>query len=57
MLILIAGHQKVFPKKIYLSGMKYDVKTSKNKFLSNMSLKRSSKIILSKSLHVCKTNN
>ena len=57
MQILLAGHQKVFPKKIYLSGMKYDVKTSKNKFLSNMSLKRTSKIILSKSLHVCKTNN
>ena len=29
MLILLAGHQKVFSKKIYLSGMKYDDITSK----------------------------
>ena len=26
MLILLAGHHKMFSKKIYLSGMKYDVK-------------------------------
>ena len=32
MLIPFAGHQKVFSKKIYLSGMKYDIKTT---FLSN----------------------
>ena len=42
MLILLAGHNKVFSKKIYLSGMKYDVK---NDVLSNTLLKRMSKII------------
>ena len=30
MLISFAGHQKVVSKKIYLSGMIYDIKTSKN---------------------------
>ena len=30
MVILLAGQQKVFLKKLYLSGMKYDVKMSKN---------------------------
>ena len=38
MLILLAGHHKMFSKKTYLSGMKllkYDVKTSKMTFLLN----------------------
>ena len=39
MLILLVGHLKVFPKKIYLYGVKYDVKRSKMTFLSNMSRK------------------
>ena len=56
MLILLPGHHKVFSKKIYLSGMKYDVNTSKTMFLSNISLKRTSKIIFSKYFRVCKTN-
>ena len=33
MLISLAGHQKMFSKKKYLSGMKYDVKMSKKTFL------------------------
>ena len=32
MLILLAGHHKVFSKKIYLSGMKYGIKESKITF-------------------------
>ena len=28
--VLVAGQQNLLSKKIYLSGMKYDVKTSKN---------------------------
>ena len=45
MLILLAGYHKVLSKKIYISGMKYDVKTSKKTFLTIMSLKRMFKII------------
>ena len=30
MLISFAGHTKVFSKKLYLSGMKYDIKNVKN---------------------------
>ena len=33
MLILLAGHQKVFSKTIYLSGIKYDVQMSKMTFV------------------------
>ena len=40
MLIFLAGHQNVFSKKIYWSGMTYEAKTSKMTFLSSMSLKR-----------------
>ena len=32
MLISFAGHQTVFSRKIYLSDMKYDIKTSKKTF-------------------------
>ena len=49
----------MFSEKIYLSegtGMKYDAKTSKLTFVSNMSLKLLHKRI-SKSFHVCKINN
>ena len=45
-LILLPGHHNVFSKKICLPGMKYDVRTSKMMFLSNMSLKHMSKIIV-----------
>ena len=39
MLILLAGRQNAFSNKIYLFCMKYDFKTSKMTFLTNMSQK------------------
>ena len=44
MLILLARHKNMFLKKMCLSGMKYGFTTSKMTFLSNMTLKRMSKM-------------
>ena len=57
MVISFAGHHKVFSKEIYLSGITYDINTSKMTFLSNMSLQRMSKRLYKASVHVCRTNN
>ena len=45
MIILLAGHKKVSQKKICLSGVKYDVRTSKMIVLSDMVQKCMSKRI------------
>ena len=57
MLILHAGHQKVFSKKICVSDTKCDVTTSNVTILSNMSRKCMSKTIVLKSFQVCKTDS